>query len=54
MPKADAGLTKASRNVPNVTPVTASTLGLLEVLRADSLIVLKDSLPVIEKTFLKA
>lgn len=46
-------LIRSSRNLPAITPISAHTLNLHEVLKADSMIVLKDSLAAIEKTFLK-
>ncbi len=53
MPKKDDKLARSSRNLPGVSAVLASGLNILDVLKADSIIVLKDSLPVIEKTYLK-
>ena len=52
--KKEDAVVRASRNIPSVQPVLASTLNLVDVLKADSLILTKDSLPVIEKTYLKA
>jgi large subunit ribosomal protein L4 len=49
----DKNLVRASRNVSAVTPIMANSLNLHEVLRADSMIVLKDALATIEKTYLK-
>ncbi len=53
MPKKDDKLVRGTRNLPFVTAVLASSLNLVDVLKADSMIVLKDSLGVIEKTYLK-
>ncbi|HVY67527.1 MAG TPA: 50S ribosomal protein L4, partial [Patescibacteria group bacterium] len=53
MPKQDEHLLRSSRNLPGITPVLANSLNVADVLKADSLLVLKDSLPVIEKTYLK-
>jgi large subunit ribosomal protein L4 len=53
MPKKDETLLKASRNLPTVTPTVATSLNITDVLRADSIVMTKDSLPVIEKTYLK-
>lgn len=53
LPKANASLTRASRNLQNITPESAPKLNIVDILKADSIIVLKDSLTVIEKTFLK-
>ncbi len=52
MPKKDDKLFRASRNIPSLTTVLANSLNIVDVLKADSIIVLKDSLPVIEKTYL--
>ncbi len=53
MPKKDDKLMRATANLKSVTSVLASSLNILDVLKADSMIVTKDSLPVIEKTYLK-
>lgn len=52
LPKQDKDLVRVSRNVPKVASSLASSLNIVDVLKAEDLIVLKDSLPVIEKTFL--
>lgn len=53
IPKKDEKLVRSSRNLPFVTPVFANSMNLMDVLKADSVILLKDSLGVIEKTYLK-
>ncbi len=53
LPKSEKDLVRASRNLPKVSSVLASSLNVVDVMKADSLLVLKDSLPVIEKTYLK-
>jgi large subunit ribosomal protein L4 len=53
IPKKDDSLMRASRNLKAVTPRIASTVSVLDVMKADTVILLKDSLPVIEKTYLK-
>jgi len=53
MPKKDDKLSRAARNIPDLTTILANSLNIVDVLKADSIIVLKDSLPVIEKTYLK-
>ncbi len=53
MPKASDNLMRASRNIPSVTASLASSLNILDVMKADSVVILKDSLPVIEKIYLK-
>ncbi len=53
MPKKDENLQRASRNIPGITPKLANSLNVVEVLKADSVVVLQDSLKVIEKTYLK-
>ncbi len=44
---------KASRNIPSVATALATSLNVKDVLKADSMFVLKDTLPIIEKTYLK-
>ncbi len=51
--KEDKSLVRASRNLSGVSPIPASTLNTYEVLSADSIILPKSALEVIEKTFLK-
>ena len=53
MPKKDDKLVRASRNLPGLTPALASSLNVVDVLKADSIIALKDCLGVIEKVYLK-
>lgn len=53
VPSGRSGLVRASRNLSACTPISASTLNILEVLKADNVLVLKDALPVLEKTFVK-
>lgn len=52
LPKNESGVVRASRNIPSVMPVLASNLNLIDVLKADSVLVTKDSLDTLEKTFL--
>lgn len=54
LPKQVDALTKSARNLTAITPILATSLNIVEVMKADSLIVMKDSLSVIEKTYLKA
>ncbi len=51
--KATEVVVKASRNLPEVSTAIASSLNVTDVLKADSMFILKDSLAVIEKTYLK-
>jgi large subunit ribosomal protein L4 len=53
MPKSNDSLMRASRNIPFLTSSLASSLNILDVMKADSVVVLKESLPVIEKIYLK-
>lgn len=53
MPRKDDSLVRASRNIPHVTPVLATSLNVTDILKSDSLVLLKDSLDIIEKTYLK-
>lgn len=53
LPKKDDSIVRASRNVPHVNQVFAASLNVTDILKADSMVILKDSLPIIEKTYLK-
>jgi large subunit ribosomal protein L4 len=53
LPTAEASLVRASRNVPGVSPTLANSLNIVDVMKADSIVVLKDALAVIEKVYLK-
>jgi large subunit ribosomal protein L4 len=54
MPRKDEKLIRASRNLQAITSSVATSLNITDVMRADNIMMLKDSLPVIEKTYLKA
>jgi large subunit ribosomal protein L4 len=51
VPTGKSGVVRASRNIPTCTPMPAKTLNIVSVVNADWLLVLKDSLPVLEQTF---
>lgn len=53
LPKADQKLMMASRNIPSMHSVLANSLNVVDVLKADTLVVLKEALGVIEKVYLK-
>ncbi len=53
LPKKDEKIYKACRNIPGLTQILASSLNISDVLKSDSIVTLKDSLLVIEKTYLK-
>jgi large subunit ribosomal protein L4 len=53
IPKKDDKLVRSTRNLKSINTVLASSLNLVDVITANSILVLKDSLPVIEKTYLK-
>ncbi len=53
VPSGRSGVVRAIRNIPFCETITASTLNVLEVMKADTVVMLKDSLPVLEKTFVK-
>jgi large subunit ribosomal protein L4 len=53
MPKKDESLVRASRNLPEITTTLAASLNVTDILKADSMLVMKDSLAVIEKIYLK-
>lgn len=52
--KKDDKLFRASRNIPNLQSSLASSLNVVDVLKADNILVLQDSLPVIEKFYLRS
>jgi large subunit ribosomal protein L4 len=53
VPGKDAKVIKSVRNIPNVESIFANSLNIVDVMKADSIIALQESLPVIEKTYLK-
>jgi len=53
LPKKDENLVRSSRNLQSINSVLANSLNVVDILKADSVIALKDSLGVIEKTYLK-
>jgi large subunit ribosomal protein L4 len=54
LPKANSELSRGSGNLQNISTIQANSLNIVDVMKADTIIVLKDSLGVIEKTYLKA
>ncbi|XOU94504.1 MAG: 50S ribosomal protein L4 [Candidatus Kerfeldbacteria bacterium] len=52
LPKSDAKIIKSIKNIPKVTAINANSLNIMDVLKYNNLLVLKDSLAVIDKTFL--
>lgn len=53
LPSGRLGITRAIRNLPNVRAISAATLNLVEVLKHDDVLVLQDSLAVLDKTFVR-
>lgn len=53
LPKKDDNLVRASRNLQEISAKLATSLNVTDILKADSMLILKDSLQVIEKTYLK-
>jgi len=53
IPAKTAPVARASRNIAAVSQSLPNSLNVVDVLKADSILVTKDSLPVIEKTYLK-
>lgn len=51
IPDKNLPVLRAARNLPNLQVALAGNLNILELLSADTIIFLKDSLPVIEKTY---
>lgn len=54
MPKKQDTLVRASRNIPHLQSILATSLNVTDILKADTMVILKESLAVIEKTYLKA
>ena len=54
MPKKQDSIVRASRNIPHLTSTLATSLNVTDILKADTMVILKESLAVIEKTYLKA
>lgn len=52
-PKKDDSVSRAARNLPHVSESTAASLNVTDILKADACVVMKDSLAIIEKTYLK-
>lgn len=48
------GVVRAARNLPVCTPISASTLNIVEVLKADNVLITKEAVPVLVKTFVKS
>jgi large subunit ribosomal protein L4 len=53
IPATEKNIVRSSRNIPSITPITANSINTYEILKADSMVVLKDSIGIIEKTYLK-
>jgi len=53
LPKKDDKIIRSTKNLKSLSTIFANSLNVVDVLKADSMIVLKDSLAVIEKTYLK-
>ena len=54
MPKKQDSIVRASRNIPHLESTVATSLNVTDILKADTMVILKESLAVIEKTYLKA
>ena len=54
MPKKQDSIVRASRNIPHFESTVATSLNVTDILKADTMVILKESLAVIEKTYLKA
>ena len=53
MPKKDEKLSRTTKNLQAVNAVLANSLNIVDVIKADSIVILKDSLAIIEKVYLK-
>ncbi len=54
LPSRNENLVRAARNLPNVKTIRADSLNVLDLLNADGILILKEAVPVIEKTYLKS
>ncbi|MBI4050434.1 MAG: 50S ribosomal protein L4 [Candidatus Doudnabacteria bacterium] len=52
VPEKNEKIVKAARNLPNIEVSLANNLNLLQLLWTDNVVILKNALPVIEKTYL--
>lgn len=53
LPKSDQKIIKSARNLPNIKTINANSLNVVDVLVHRCLLILKDSMAIIEKTYLK-
>lgn len=53
IPERDQKLNRAARNLADVTVRQANNINVLDLLNAESLIILKNALPILEQTYLK-
>ncbi len=51
LPKKDDSLVRASRNLQAISYSLAASLNIVDIMNADTLMIMKDSLPVIERTY---
>ena len=51
IPGKDKAVTRASRNLEAIRVASANNLNILDLLWADGVVVLKDALPILEKTY---
>lgn len=54
LPLNNQDLTRASRNLPSVNPVVASTLNVVQALNADDIIILKEAVTLLDQTFARS
>lgn len=54
LPKKDQNILRAANNIPTAKVINANSLNIVDLVNADSVIIPKSSLEVIEKTYLKA
>jgi large subunit ribosomal protein L4 len=53
LPKANSEIVRTTKNLEHINTILANSLNIVDIMKAGTVIVLKDSLAVIEKTFLK-
>ncbi|MDP2684095.1 MAG: 50S ribosomal protein L4 [bacterium] len=53
LPKSDKNIIKSASNVPKIKTINANSLNVIDVVKSNNLLILQDSLKVIEETFIK-
>lgn len=53
LPKSDKNIIKSASNVPKISTINANSLNVIDIIKNNNLLILQDSLKVIEETFTK-